>query len=89
MSRRTIAPNLEHLIHNATQLGLGYFPDKCRRELRELKSAARALARLVKVGGCGADVCGTYFDPTCSALKQGRRAVARLGRGAGRTGDGQ
>lgn len=85
MSRRKIAPRLTEYLTREGE-GTLFLPD-ARRELRDLKSAARALARLVKVGGCGADVCHTYFDPTCSALRQGRRAVARLGRGAGRTGE--
>jgi hypothetical protein len=46
-----IAPTLHDMIEDASRLGLGYAPEKCRRELRALLAVARAAKRLTVTTG--------------------------------------
>jgi hypothetical protein len=76
-----IAPTLQGLLREPVKgvpMFAAYHGREAARELRALLACADALRRLTTVGGCGLDVCGTYFDEKCPAMNRARRALSRL-----------
>jgi hypothetical protein len=77
--RPKMAPNLSQMVEDAEKLGLGYYPSKCRAELRALLAVYRAARRIVEetypvTGRPGKNAWMTPLD----------RALARVERLSGR-----